>query len=433
MSRSLRVILGIVLVLVIGAVAVAVLWPQGYQMARNWVTGGQQQQRQQAQQGQQQPPPEVGVVEVKPEEIPLPIEYAGRVAGFRDVEIRARVGGTLLKREFEEGAKVTKGQELFKIDPATYEVALAQAEAQLAQSQAQATQAEENYNRYQDLANKEVSSKQQFEQAVAQRDLTRAAVKLAQAQIDAAKLNIQYTSIISPVTGVTSLQTPPEGSLVLAESTVLTTITQLDPAYVNFSFTNSEYKDFRDLNKKRKQPITADQLTVELHYGDGSIYANKGRIDIATRTVDPQTGTIQARAIFPNPDGDILPGQFVRVAIGGVTLPDALVVPQRAVSQNPEGASVYVVGDDNKAEARRVELGQLVESGYVVKSGLKPGDRVVVDGVIRVKPGSPVKPVPASTTPPPEPRQQASDGGGKPGGKAAQNAGGPAANGGATQ
>ena len=227
---------------------------------------------QQGQQGQQQPPPQVGVVEVKPEEVPLPIEYAARVAGFRDVEIRARVGGTLLKREFDEGAKVTKGQELFKIDPATYEVALAQAEAQLAQSQAQATQAEENYNRYQDLANKEVSSKQQFEQAVAQRDLTRAAVKLAQAQIDAAKLNIQYTSIISPATGVTSLQTPPEGSLVLAELTVLTTITQLNPAYVNFSFTDSEYKDFRDLNKRRKQPINADWLTVELHYGDGRVY-----------------------------------------------------------------------------------------------------------------------------------------------------------------
>jgi membrane fusion protein (multidrug efflux system) len=310
LSRSFRVVLGLVLVLVVGAALTAFFWPQRFQSARHWVTsylpGGAPQQAQ----APAAPPPEVGVVDVKSAEVALPLEYAGRVAGFRDVEIRARVGGTLQKGSFAEGAKVTQGQMLFQIDPATYRVDLARAQAQLAQAQAQARQSEENYTRIQSLASREVSTQQQLEQALATRDLNRAAVQLAQAEIEAAKLNIQYTTVTAPVTGVTALLTPPEGSLVLAQSTVLTTITQLDPAFVNFSFTDEEYKSFRELNQRRKTPIKPEELTVELHYGDGSVYAKPGRLDIATQQVDPQTGTIQARAIFPNPDGGILPGQF---------------------------------------------------------------------------------------------------------------------------
>ena len=197
MSQTFRIVL---VVAAIAAAAVAFIWPQSYRIARNWVTSPQQPAA--------PPPPEVGVAEVKPAEVALPVEYAGRVAGFRIVEIRARVGGKLLKREFEEGAKVKQGQTLFLIDPATYKVDLARAEAQLAQANAQATQAEANYTRIQALISRDVSTQQQLEQALAQRDLNRAAVQLAQAEIDAAKLNIEYTTLTAPVTGATALGTP---------------------------------------------------------------------------------------------------------------------------------------------------------------------------------------------------------------------------------
>ncbi|RAI45557.1 efflux transporter periplasmic adaptor subunit [Rhodoplanes roseus] len=346
-----------------------------------------------------QPPPTVGVVEVSPRQVPLPVAYAGRIGAPRDVEIRPRVGGLLLSREFDEGAGVKDGQVLFRIDPATFRVALARAEAQLAQARAAVRQAEDNYARVSELRQRNVASEQQLEQATGTRDQARAAVDLAQAEVEAARLNLDYTTIVSPVAGVTALTSPAVGSLIQPQQTLLTTITPLDPAYVNFSFTDQEAQDFRELNEHRAKPISEKDLTVELRFGDRSRYDKPGRIDTAAQRVDQQTGTIQARAVFPNPDGVLLPGQFVRVVIRGVTLPDALVVPERAVSQGPQGASVYVVTAANVAEARPVRLGQEVRDGFVVTSGLQPGERVVVDGVVRVKPGQLVRAVPAKPSP----------------------------------
>ncbi len=395
MPKRLPVIIALALVLGLGALAIMFVRPQAFRAAWNWAGGLLlQQDGPPAQAPGAQPQAEVGVIEVRSAEIQLPVTYAGRVAGFREVEVRSRVGGPILKREFVEGARVTEGQILFRIDPATYQVDLARAEAQLAQAEAQAKQAEDNFNRVQQLASRDVASRQQLDQARAQRDLTRAAVALAQAEIDAAKLNISYTTVTAPVAGATALESPPEGTLVVAQQTVLTTITQLDPAYVNFSFTDVEYKAFRELNQQRKQPIKPEDLTVELHYGDGSVYPLKGRIYIAEQQVEPQTGTIEARAIFPNPDRAILPGQFVRVAVQGLTLPDAIVIPERAISQGPQGPFVFVIDANDTAQAQPVRLGQQVANGFVVRDGLRPGDRVVVDGVIRVRPGARVKAVP---------------------------------------
>ncbi|MFL9826694.1 efflux RND transporter periplasmic adaptor subunit [Rhodoplanes sp. SY1] len=346
-----------------------------------------------------QPPPEVGIVTVTPREIPLPVTYAGRIGAPRDVEIRPRVGGLLLSREFDEGARVKAGQVLFRIDPATFRVALARVAAQLAQAQATLTQAQENFGRISELRSRNVASEQQLEQAIAARDQARAAVDLARAEVEAARLNLDYTTIVSPMDGVTALTSPAVGSLIQPQQTLLTTITPLDPAYVNFSFTDQEAQDFRELNEHRAKPILEKDLTVELRFGDRSRYDKPGRIDTSAQRVDQQTGTIQARAIFPNPDGVLLPGQFVRVVIRGVTLPDALVVPERAVSQGPQGASIYVVTAAGVAEARPVRLGQEVRDGFVVRSGLQPGERVVVDGVIRVKPGQPVRAVAAAPSP----------------------------------
>jgi membrane fusion protein, multidrug efflux system len=341
-----------------------------------------------------QPPPEVGVVVAQPAEVPFPIEYAGRVAAFRDVEVRPLVGGLLLQREFEEGARVKQGQVLFRIDPATFEVALARADAQLQQARATLRQADENFKRIEELSRRQVATERQLDEAIAARDQARAAIGLAEAEIRAAKLNLGYTVVNAPVTGVTALTSPPVGTLIQAQQTLLTQITQLDPAYVNFSFTDEEGQQFRALNERRAKPISEKDLSVELHYAAGATYPQPGRIDTAAQRIDVQTGTIQARAIFANPDGVLLPGQFVRVIIHGVTLPDAIVIPKQAVSQSAQGPSVFVVGENSVAEARPVRLDQELAQGWVVQEGLKSGERVIVDGIIRVRPGAPVRPVP---------------------------------------
>lgn len=409
MNRRLVVALVVVVLLIVAAgLYVWIRGPEGLGPLQAWIGGSSQQQQKAGGPGgaagggpggRQQPPPQVGVITVTPQEVELPGEYSGRVASFRDVEVRPRVGGLLLSREYEEGGQVQADQVLFRIDPATYQVALDRAKAQLAQAQASLTQAEENYKRTAELVRRQVSSEQQLDQATAQRDQARAAVKLAEAEVEAARLNLDYTVVKAPVSGVTSLQSPAIGTLIQAQQTLLTTITPLDPAYVNFSFTEKEAQDFRELNARRATPISDKDISVELHYGDGTTYPHVGRIDQAARRVDAQTGTIQARAMFPNPDGLLLPGQFVRVVIRGVTVPDALVVPTRAVSQGPQGAFVYVVNDSNVAEQRPIRIAEQVENGWIVRSGLQPGERVVVDGIIRVKPGQPVRPVPAEPGP----------------------------------
>jgi membrane fusion protein (multidrug efflux system) len=342
------------------------------------------------------PPPQVGVLPIKAKAIPLTFTYAGRVAGFRDVEIRAQVSGALLKREFAEGARVKQGDVLFRIDPKPYEVALDRAKAQLAQAEATLRQATENWKRTDDLVQRGVSTEKAHDDARAALDQAKAAVQLNQAEVRNAELNLGYTTITSPVTGITRLLSPPEGTLVLAQQTILTTITQTDPAYVNFSFTDSEYQDARELNRKLPTPIVRESLSVELQYGNGAPFAGTGKIDASANRVDAQTGTIQARAIFANRDGALLPGQFVRIVIKGVTLPNAVVIPRQALSQGPQGPFVYVVGPENKAQARPLQLGRELDDGWIVEAGLKDGDTLIVDGLLRVRPGGPVAPVPAT-------------------------------------
>jgi membrane fusion protein (multidrug efflux system) len=339
------------------------------------------------------PPPEVGVVTVVAAEVPLPIEYAGRVVGVRDVEVRALVGGLLMKRDFEEGDKVKEGQLLFQIDPAPYRVAVSRAEAQLAQAQAALRQAEENYVRVDELTRRNVATEKQREDARATRDQARAAVQGAQAEIANANLNLGYTEIHAPVGGLAALNSPSIGSLIQAQQTLLTTITPQDPAYVSFSFTDEEGQAYRDLNERRAKPIDDKDLSVELYFGNGRLYAHRGKLDTSAPRVDPQTGTIQARAVFPNPTGLLLPGQFIRLRILGITLLDAIAIRKEAVSQGPQGPFVYIIGPNDVAEVRPVRLGQQVGLDWVISDGLKPTERVVVDGVIRVRAGEKVTPV----------------------------------------
>ncbi|WKA30762.1 efflux RND transporter periplasmic adaptor subunit [Bradyrhizobium roseum] len=342
------------------------------------------------------PPIDVGVITLRRADVPLPLTNAGRVAGFRNVEVRAQVGGIILKREFVEGATVKQGDVLFRIDPRSYQAALDRADAQALQARATLVQAEENFARVEQLSQRQVATVKQLEDARAARDLARAALQSAQADIETAKLNIEFTTVTAPVSGPTSLASPPEGALAQAQQTVLTTITQLDPAYVNFSLSESEFLQLRGINRARDQPLKRSDIDVMLQLGNGSIYPVEGQINEAASVVDPRTGTLQIRVIFPNPDGALLPNQFVRVRLSGVVLQGVVVVPEQAVSQGPQGAFVYVMnaGGDG-VMSRPIKLDRKVEGGWAVKEGLDDGEKLVVDGLLRIHPGAKVNPVPA--------------------------------------
>jgi membrane fusion protein (multidrug efflux system) len=337
------------------------------------------------------PPPDVAVMEVKRADVPLSLAYSARVAGFRTVEIRSMVSGTIMKREYAEGARVKQGETLFRIDPRPYQAAFDRATAQLAQAKATAVQAEENFNRIQELSNKQVATPKQLDDARAGRDQSRAAIQSVEADIETARLNLEFTVVKAPVTGPTSLLSPPEGSIAQAQQTVLTTITQLDPAYVNFSITDAEFREFRALSEGLDRPLSDDDIKVSIQFGDGTTYPQTGKVIMSSQNVDLRTGTIQIRSVFPNTDGTILPGQFVRLIVKGITLPKAVVIPQQAVSQGPQGTFVYVVNANSAAEMRPVKLDREVGNGWVVREGLNEGDRIIVDGAMRVRPGAPVK------------------------------------------
>jgi membrane fusion protein (multidrug efflux system) len=360
------------------------------------------------------PPADVAVMEIKRADVPLTLAYAGRVTGFRTVEIRAMVSGTLMKREFAEGARVKQGETLFRIDPRPYQAVLDRANAQLAQAQATSLQAEENFKRIQELAAKQVATPKQLDDARAARDQARASIQSVEADIENARLNLEFTEVKAPVPGPTSLLSPPEGSIVQAQQTVLTTITQLDPAYVNFSVTDAELREFRALSDNLEKPLSDEDIKVTLQYGDGTLYPTTGKIIMSSQNVDMRTGTVQIRSVFPNADGVILPGQFVRLIIKGITLPKAIVVPQAAVSQGPQGTFVFVVNDKGSAEVRPVKLDREVKGGWVVREGLKEGEQIIVDGIMRVRPGAPVKASPM------KPKQEADAKGTAPAGAGAK-------------
>jgi membrane fusion protein (multidrug efflux system) len=314
-----------------------------------------------------------------------------------------------MKREYTEGDRVKQGDVLFRIDPRSYQSALDRSEAQVAQARATAKQNEENFKRTQELIGRGVATQKQMDDAQAARDLSRSAVLAAEADLSMANLNMEYTVVRAPVTGPTSLTSPAEGSLVQAQQTVLTSITQLDPAYVNFSITDTEYQNFRAIQESG-HPLTDNDIWVTLQFGDGKPYPQRGKVNVSSQTVDQRTGTLQIRAIFPNTEGTILPGQFVRIALHGIIIQNSFVVPAKAVSQGPQGTFVLAVNDKNIVEAKPVKLEREVADGWLVRTGLNDGDRVITDGLMRVRPGGPVKPMPLDAkkddaqAPPPAPK-----------------------------
>lgn len=339
------------------------------------------------------PPPQVTITEVQTKAVPVTYEYAARVSAYREVQVRARVGGILLKRNFTEGAQVKAGQVLFEIDPAPFEAELARTKAQLQQAQAQFNQAVRDAERALQLFARGAGSEKSRDDAIAAKELGAAAVAAAEAQVRTAQLNLDYTKVRAPISGITSLEQVPEGSLIgtSGDSGLLTAITQLDPIYVNFAFADREGAEIRRLlASQQPKGSPAKDLKVKITFGDSEVYDQEGTIDFTSSSIDTQTGTLQARAIVKNPNQRLVPGQFVRATVTGLTLDDAIVVPEAAVMQGPQGQFVYTINSTGNAEIRPVELSRQIESGWIVSSGLRAGDKLVTEGVIKVRPGGPV-------------------------------------------
>ncbi len=338
------------------------------------------------------PPAEVSVVAVQPQLLQVVFEYVGQTAGSREVEVRARVTGILLSHHFREGGPVKRGEALFSIDPAPFETALARAEADVAGAQARLAQARRSAARLKPLYAERAVSQKDYDDAVSAEAIQEADLKSARARLAEARLNLQYTRVESPAAGIAGRALRSDGTLVSGPDVLLTTVTSIDPIWVNFGIPDRESEKLDREARAGRVVLPKDgRFEVSLVRADGSVHARTGRLNFADVKVSGATGTRDTRAELPNPGGVMRPGQFVRVRLAGATRPDAIVVPQRAVLEGPQGKFVYVVGAESKAEARAVEVGDWSAESWIIVSGLKAGERVITDGVMRIGPGAPVR------------------------------------------
>ena len=337
-------------------------------------------------------PVEVTAVTVAPQDTPVSFEYVGQTESSHQVEIRARVSGFLDRRLYTEGSTVKTGQVLFQQDPRPFEVQLKAAEGALAEQKARLRIEEQNLAQVQPLAERNALSQKDLDDAIGQRDAAAAAVQTAQANVDAARLNLSYTTITSPVTGLSSYARVQDGAYVSPENSLLTYVEQVDPVWVNFTLSENEMLAYRQQSEKGtlRLPPKGD-YKVELILADGSVYPHPGRITFANANYDPQTGSYLLRATLPNSEGALRPGEFVRVRVSGPVRVNAVQVPQEAVLQGAKGHFVVLVDKDGKAQIRPVQVGAWQGDNWFVDSGLSAGDVVVTDGVARLSPGTAVK------------------------------------------
>jgi membrane fusion protein (multidrug efflux system) len=353
-------------------------------------------------------PPEVEVVQVEQKDVPIWNDWVGTLDGFVNAQIKPQVTGYLLRQTYKEGSFVKKGQLLFEIDPRTFQAALDQAKAQRANAEGQLAQAEANQvkaqldvNRYTPLAKEQAVSQQDLDNAVqgnvaaqAQVRAAKAQIDAARAQVDAAQLNLSFTRIVSLIDGIVGIAQAQIGDLV-GPTSLLTTVSTLDPIKVYFPVSERGYLDYVKENPDAaKRAAEESQLALELVLADGSHYPNKGSFSFADRQVDVKTGTLRLQGLFPNPGNILRPGQFARVRAVTKTRRGALLVPQRAVTELQGGYQVAVVGKDNKIEIRPVKVGERIGPQWIIEAGLKPGERVVAEGIQRVKAGMTVNPKP---------------------------------------
>lgn len=337
-----------------------------------------------AQQGR--PAPTVTVVTMKPQEVTLTVRLPGRVAASRRAEVRPQVSGIITEQLFEEGKPVKAGDELYKIDPSSYQVKMAAAEASLAQAKASLAQAERDAKRQAELRQRNVTSQQALDDALAQKDVVAAAVKVAEANVLAAKIDLERTTITAPISGVTGLSEVSEGALVTSgQATPLTVIRKLDPIYVDVTQSATEILRWR----RSGGEIDANGQVIKLRLADDTVFEQTGTLSAAEPHVDEQTGTILLRLEFPNPERFLLPGMYVQVEMPEGHLPAALLVPQEGVTRDRRGRpTAMVVNPEGKVESRQLEIRRDQGPFWIVTSGLSEGDRVIVEGLQKVAPGA---------------------------------------------
>ncbi|ECV1367995.1 multidrug efflux RND transporter periplasmic adaptor subunit AcrA [Salmonella enterica] len=346
----------------------------------------------QDQQGGQQMP-EVGVVTLKTEPLQITTELPGRTVAYRIAEVRPQVSGIILKRNFVEGSDIEAGVSLYQIDPATYQATYDSAKGDLAKAQAAANIAELTVKRYQKLLGTQYISKQEYDQALADAQQATAAVVAAKAAVETARINLAYTKVTSPISGRIGKSSVTEGALVQnGQASALATVQQLDPIYVDVTQSSNDFLRLKQELANGSLKQENGKAKVDLVTSDDIKFPQSGTLEFSDVTVDQTTGSITLRAIFPNPDHTLLPGMFVRARLQEGTKPTALLVPQQGVTRTPRGdATVLVVGADNKVETRQIVASQAIGDKWLVTDGLKAGDRVVVSGLQKVRPGAQVK------------------------------------------
>ncbi|MGV3344812.1 efflux RND transporter periplasmic adaptor subunit [Enterobacteriaceae bacterium LUAb1] len=348
----------------------------------------------QSQQVGQQKAPEVGVVTLKTAPLQMTTELPGRTSAYRIAEVRPQVSGIILKRNFIEGSDIQAGESLYQIDPATYQAAYDNAKANLNQAQANAQIAALTVKRYKPLLGTQYISQQEYDQAVATQRQTAATVTAAQAGVETARINLAYTKVTSPISGRIGKSSVTEGALVQnGQATALSTVQQLDPIYVDVTQSSDE---FLRLKQELDQGVLKQEngkASVTLMLPNDVSYPQQGTLEFSDVTVDTSTNSITLRAIFPNPNHNLLPGMFVRARLTEGTNPHALLVPQQGVTRDPTGqATALVVNKENKVELRKLITDQAIGDKWLITDGLQAGDRVIVSGVQRVKPGGQATP-----------------------------------------
>lgn len=343
--------------------------------------------------GAAMPPLPVSVISAQPTTVPISVEAVAQTEGAKEIEIRPRVGGILLKKLFEEGASVKAGQAMFLIDPVPFQIALAQAKAQLEQQKSRVEQTQREAQRLKNLLATNSISQRETDNAVSDAALAEAALLQYQAAVREAELNLSYTTVTSPISGVAGRFAFSEGALVSANSSLLTTVSQLSPIWVRFSLSESELASVGGR-------VSADHAQqVEVIMPNGQVYPQKGKINFSASTIDPQLGTQQLRATFDNQDKALLPGQFVRARVTTGQKDGVYLVPQTAVMTTDLGKFVFVADEKNQATMKNITVGNWVGQDWVVLSGLNAGDRVIVDNLIKLRPGAPVAPNAAGEAP----------------------------------
>jgi membrane fusion protein (multidrug efflux system) len=353
------------------------------------------------------PPAEVGVVVLQPESVVITTELPGRTTAYEASEVRPQVSGIIQKRLFEEGQMVTRGQTLYQIDPRLYRAALAQARANLRSAIAANEAAQARAKSLGPLAEQHAVSELDYAEARANAGQARAAIEQARAALRTATINLRFTQVPAPISGRIGRSLVTTGALVTSgQAAPLATIQQLDPIFVDLQQSSAELLELqRALSREGIAPASAD---VHLVLPDGSDYEQVGHLQFAEAVVDPNTGSVTLRAKFANPNGTLLPGMYVRAAVGQATAQQAILAPQTGVTRDPKGnASALIVGEGEKVEQRRLETERTIGDRWLVREGLKAGDRLIVEGTDKVRPGQLVKAVAAQQHPAPRSQQSA--------------------------